>query len=179
MGSHVPTNPHTKCYPIERATWVSSHSSSSRTPGSRLAMAHALAAPRPVATAVPCPARRRHPSSPHAVRLDGPPPPPAERQQQQHGASINAAATLHQRRTLICGLVAAGLGSAVHAGEANAAARRPPPPPPTEKKDPNVSGVQAKVLASKKRKEAMKAAMAELRERGKPVVEEPRSETPQ
>lgn len=52
---------------------------------------------------------------------------------------------------------------------ANAAARRPPPPPPTEKKDPNVSGVQAKILASKKRKEAMEQAMTKLREKGKPV----------
>ncbi|CAN6908786.1 unnamed protein product [Brassica oleracea] len=56
--------------------------------------------------------------------------------------------------------------------EAMAAARRPPPPPAVEKKDPNVSGVQAKVLASKKRKEAMKASMAKLRERGKSVVDE-------
>lgn len=56
---------------------------------------------------------------------------------------------------------------------ANAAARRPPPPPPEEKKDPNVSGVQAKVLASKKRKEAMKQAMAKMREKGKPVDGQP------
>ncbi|KAJ0237457.1 hypothetical protein HA466_0248500 [Hirschfeldia incana] len=56
--------------------------------------------------------------------------------------------------------------------EAMAAARRPPPPPAFEKKDPNVSGVQAKVLASKKRKEAMKASMTKLRERGKSVVDE-------
>ncbi|CAH8351727.1 unnamed protein product [Eruca vesicaria subsp. sativa] len=56
--------------------------------------------------------------------------------------------------------------------EAMAAARRPPPSPPKEKNDPNVSGVQAKVLASKKRKEAMKASMAKLRERGKSVVDE-------
>ncbi|XP_010539694.1 PREDICTED: uncharacterized protein LOC104813690 [Tarenaya hassleriana] len=55
--------------------------------------------------------------------------------------------------------------------EANAAARRPPPPPQAEKKDPNVSGVQAKVLASKKRKEAMKAAIAKLRERGNSINE--------
>lgn len=52
---------------------------------------------------------------------------------------------------------------------ARGAARRPPPPPPTEKKDPNVSGVQAKVLASKRRKEAMKEEVARLRERGKSV----------
>ncbi|KAJ4889603.1 Uncharacterized protein Rs2_29351 [Raphanus sativus] len=64
--------------------------------------------------------------------------------------------------------------------EAMAAARRPPPPPAVEKKDPNVSGVQAKVLASKKRKEAMKASMSKLRERGKSVVDEekPSSSSP-
>lgn len=56
---------------------------------------------------------------------------------------------------------------------AEAAARRPPPPPPQEKKDPNLSGVQAKVLASRKRKEAMKEAMAKLRERGKAVDQPP------
>lgn len=56
---------------------------------------------------------------------------------------------------------------------AEAAARRPPPPPPQEKKDPNLSGVQAKVLASKKRKEALKEAVAKLREKGKPVVKQP------
>ncbi|CAN0857941.1 hypothetical protein LINGRAHAP2_LOCUS7001 [Linum grandiflorum] len=48
---------------------------------------------------------------------------------------------------------------------AEAAARRPPPPPTTaEKKDPNISGVQAKVLASKKRKEAMKQYVAKLKD---------------
>ncbi|KAI4324379.1 hypothetical protein L6164_023924 [Bauhinia variegata] len=74
------------------------------------------------------------------------------------------------RRTLTLGLSGAlllGLSSS-----ASAAARRPPPPPPKEKRDPNVSGVQAKVLASKKRKEAMKEAIAKLRERGKPVQEQ-------
>ncbi|CAI0540977.1 unnamed protein product [Linum tenue] len=50
---------------------------------------------------------------------------------------------------------------------ANAAARRPPPSPPAEKKDPNISGVQAKILASKKRKEAMKDMVSRLREQGK------------
>lgn len=52
---------------------------------------------------------------------------------------------------------------------ARAAARRPPPPPPKEKKDPNISAVQAKVLASKKRKEALKEEVARLREKGKAV----------
>ncbi|KAF8082458.1 hypothetical protein N665_0824s0006 [Sinapis alba] len=80
--------------------------------------------------------------------------------------------------------IVVGLGGAVWSWnaqngkeEAMAAARRPPPPPPKEKNDPTVSGVQAKVLASKKRKEAMKASIAKLREKGKPVVveEEPSS----
>nr|DAD43393.1 TPA_asm: hypothetical protein HUJ06_001623 [Nelumbo nucifera] len=53
------------------------------------------------------------------------------------------------------------------------AAKRPPPPPPQEKKDPNVSGVQAKVLASIKRKEAMKEAMAKLRGKGKSINLQP------
>nr|XP_010927914.1 uncharacterized protein LOC105049841 [Elaeis guineensis] len=74
----------------------------------------------------------------------------------------------HQRRVLIYGLVASGIGSLSPDG-ANAAQRRPPPPLPEEKKDPSLSGLQAKVLASKKRKEAMKEEMAKLREKGKPV----------
>ncbi|CAM8909817.1 unnamed protein product [Rhodiola kirilowii] len=53
---------------------------------------------------------------------------------------------------------------------ANAAGRRPPPKPPAEKKDPNISGLAAKILASKKRKEEMKEAVAKQRQRGKPVV---------
>ncbi|GJM99251.1 hypothetical protein PR202_ga16337 [Eleusine coracana subsp. coracana] len=55
---------------------------------------------------------------------------------------------------------------------ASAASKRRPPPPESstgEKKDPNISGVQAKVLASRKRKEAMKEAVAKMREKGKPV----------
>lgn len=84
----------------------------------------------------------------------------------------------------LCRAIVVGLGSGLWSWnalngkeEAMAAARRPPPPPPKEKNDPTVSGVQAKVLASKKRKEAMKASIAKLRERGKPVVveEEPSS----
>ena len=78
----------------------------------------------------------------------------------------------------MCWCRAAGLGLAgallsfiVGDRSANAAARRPPPPPvdEKEKKDPNVSGVLAKVLASKRRKEAMKEEVAKLREKGKPV----------
>ncbi|XVF29595.1 hypothetical protein REPUB_Repub15cG0135600 [Reevesia pubescens] len=77
---------------------------------------------------------------------------------------------LVHRRTVTLSLAGAVIG--LNVGDlrsANAAARRPPPPPPEEKKDPNVSGLQAKVLASKKRKEAMKQAMAKMREKGKPV----------
>ncbi|KAL2470127.1 Uncharacterized protein Adt_38263 [Abeliophyllum distichum] len=53
--------------------------------------------------------------------------------------------------------------------DASGAARRPPPPPPQEKKDPSVSGLTAKILASKKRKEAMKESIAKIRENGKPI----------
>ncbi|XP_008807249.1 uncharacterized protein LOC103719676 [Phoenix dactylifera] len=77
-------------------------------------------------------------------------------------------ARFHRRRVFIYGLIASGIGSLSPDG-ANAAQRRPPPPPPEEKKDPSVSGLQAKVLASKKRKEAMKEEMTKLREKGKPV----------
>lgn len=80
------------------------------------------------------------------------------------------------------GLTAAVVGLTMSIGErnANAAARRPPPPPSEEKKDPNVSGVQAKVLASKKRKEAMKEYVAKLREKGKSInVPSSPSESPE
>lgn len=50
---------------------------------------------------------------------------------------------------------------------ASAAKRRPSAPPTEEKKDPNLSGLQAKLLASKKRKEAMKETVAKLKENGK------------
>ncbi|GFY82842.1 hypothetical protein Acr_02g0010820 [Actinidia rufa] len=73
------------------------------------------------------------------------------------------------RRSVTLGFVGAVVGLSIGNRKASAAARRPPPPPAGEKKDPNVSGLQAKVLASKKRKEAMKEAVAKLRERGKPV----------
>ncbi|CAM8956719.1 unnamed protein product [Rhodiola kirilowii] len=78
------------------------------------------------------------------------------------------------RSTVIFGLVAgavlAGLSLSVGDESANAAGRRPPPKPPAEKKDPNISGLAAKILASKKRKEEMKEAVAKQRQRGKPVV---------
>ncbi|KAH7663872.1 hypothetical protein IHE45_14G084600 [Dioscorea alata] len=76
---------------------------------------------------------------------------------------------LHQRRTFTNGLIGVATIMFISADSANAAARRPPPPPPAEKIDPNMSGVTAKVLASKKRKEAMKAEIAKLREKGKVI----------
>uniref|UniRef100_A0A2P2NQ61 Uncharacterized protein LOC105134595 n=1 Tax=Rhizophora mucronata TaxID=61149 RepID=A0A2P2NQ61_RHIMU len=72
------------------------------------------------------------------------------------------------RRNVTLGLAGAVMGLNFGGLSANAA-RRPPPPPPEEKKDPNVSGVQAKVLASKKRKEAMKELVGKLREKGKVI----------
>ncbi|KAM3258983.1 hypothetical protein ACQJBY_050631 [Aegilops geniculata] len=77
------------------------------------------------------------------------------------------------RRAFLNGLViaAAGAGALLgHVDAAPAASKRRAPPPPTEekeKKDPNLSGVQAKVLASRKRKEAMKEAVAKMKEKGK------------
>lgn len=77
---------------------------------------------------------------------------------------------IHARcRAVTLSLAGAVLGLNLGDRSSSAAARRPPPPPPTEKKDPNVNGVLAKVLASKKRKEAMKESVAKLRESGKPV----------
>ncbi|TVU08917.1 hypothetical protein EJB05_42345 [Eragrostis curvula] len=75
------------------------------------------------------------------------------------------------RRTFLCGLIAAGASAMLGPDIASAASKRRPPPPETteEKKDPNISGVQAKVLASRKRKEAMKEAVAKMREKGKTV----------
>lgn len=65
------------------------------------------------------------------------------------------------------GLSTVAIGLLVSPDNATAAKRRPPPPPPGEKKDLNVSGLQAKLIASKKRKEAMKETVAKLRENGK------------
>ncbi|EPS63920.1 hypothetical protein M569_10863, partial [Genlisea aurea] len=75
------------------------------------------------------------------------------------------------RRNLVLGMTAGVVFGAFP--ESMAAGRRPPPPPPVEKKDPNISGVAAKVLASKKRKEAMRDAVAKLREKGKKNIQEP------
>ncbi|KDP35144.1 hypothetical protein JCGZ_10678 [Jatropha curcas] len=80
-------------------------------------------------------------------------------------------ANLVHRRSVSLGLAGAWLGLNIGDRSANAA-RRPPPPPSEEKKDPNLSGVQAKVLASKKRKEAMKESIAKLREKGKTINEQ-------
>ncbi|CAI8618320.1 unnamed protein product [Vicia faba] len=77
--------------------------------------------------------------------------------------------TLHRRAMMgLSGAAVLGL-SWSNEQSARAAARRPPPSPPKEKKDPNVSAVQAKVMASKKRKEALKEEVARLREKGKAV----------
>ncbi|GAB2289579.1 hypothetical protein Dimus_023888 [Dionaea muscipula] len=87
--------------------------------------------------------------------------------------SAAAAASPLPRRILNWGMVGVTLGwNMVVENRATAAARRPPPPPTQaepNKKDPNVSGVLAKVLASKKRKEDMKLAVTKLREKGKPI----------
>ncbi|XP_047306900.1 uncharacterized protein LOC124910281 [Impatiens glandulifera] len=97
-----------------------------------------------------------------------------------HDDDSNAAQpiTITNRRTVALGL--AGAFSGLILGEvhnARAANKRKPPPPPSqpeEKKDPSVSGVLAKVLASKKRKEAMKQTVAALREKGK-TIDQPSS----
>ncbi|KAJ9187240.1 hypothetical protein P3X46_002721 [Hevea brasiliensis] len=77
---------------------------------------------------------------------------------------------LIHRRTVSLGLAGALVGLNIGDRSANAA-RRPPPPPPEEKKDPSLSGLQAKVLASKKRKEALKEFVAKQREKGKQTNE--------
>ncbi|KAF9606348.1 hypothetical protein IFM89_025016 [Coptis chinensis] len=91
----------------------------------------------------------------------------------QHGLSQaraqNSFAEPIDRRTFMWGLVGVAMGINASDQNANAAQKRPPPPPPKEKQDPNVTGVLAKVLASKKRKEALKEAAAKLREKGKPI----------
>ncbi|XP_020587853.1 uncharacterized protein LOC110029765 [Phalaenopsis equestris] len=71
-----------------------------------------------------------------------------------------------QRRSIFYGLVGAGIGLSLFCNDVSAA-KRQPPAPLMEKKDPNVSGVQAKVLASKKRKEEFKEEVARLREKGR------------
>ncbi|KAH0461469.1 hypothetical protein IEQ34_009044 [Dendrobium chrysotoxum] len=63
------------------------------------------------------------------------------------------------------------IDAGISASSDEASAKRRQRPPPTEKKDLNVSGVQAKVLASKKRKEEFKEEISRLRERGEKLVE--------
>ncbi|XP_050237022.1 uncharacterized protein LOC126686815 [Mercurialis annua] len=87
-------------------------------------------------------------------------------------ASHSDSNNLINRRNVSLSLASVLLSSTVADRSANAA-RRPPPPPAAEKKDPNVNGVLAKVLASKKRKEEMKQSIAKLREKGK-VIEPPK-----
>lgn len=82
-----------------------------------------------------------------------------------------------KRSVIIHGLFGVGLATSALFDNAEASARRPPPPPPTEKKDPNMSAAQAKILASKKRKEAMKENVAKLREEGKTITDTPTSVT--
>ncbi|XP_010498605.1 PREDICTED: uncharacterized protein LOC104776270 [Camelina sativa] len=109
----------------------------------------------------------------HAVRLSSPSP-----RSLPQAPPVDLEVPPVNRRTIVLGLGGAlwSWNALTAKEEAMAAARRPPPPPPKEKKDPTVSGVQAKVLASKKRKEEMKASIAKLREKGKLVVEaEPKS----
>ncbi|CAM0952446.1 unnamed protein product [Alopecurus aequalis] len=88
-------------------------------------------------------------------------------------SSTSVATRCDTRRAFLHGVMiaAAGAGTLLgHVDAAPAASKRRAPPPPAEekeKKDPNMSGVQAKVMASRKRKEAMKEATAKLREKGK------------
>uniref|UniRef100_A0ACD5YFZ2 Uncharacterized protein n=1 Tax=Avena sativa TaxID=4498 RepID=A0ACD5YFZ2_AVESA len=90
---------------------------------------------------------------------------------------------LDSRRAFLQGVViaAAGAGTLLgHVDAAPAASKRRAPPLPAEekeKKDPNMSGVQAKVMASRKRKQAMKEATEKLREKGKNPADAPAATT--
>lgn len=77
------------------------------------------------------------------------------------------------RRNLALGLVGLVVGLSVDDRKAATAAGRRAPAPalPMEKMEPGISGLTAKVLASKKRKEAMKESIAKLREKGRPIQE--------
>ncbi|KAK4253440.1 hypothetical protein QN277_010743 [Acacia crassicarpa] len=81
--------------------------------------------------------------------------------------------SLPRRALIISGTMLLVLSLSEHSQNARAAARKPPPSPSEEKRDPNVSGVQAKVLASKKRKDAMKQAVSKLREKGDLIKQPP------
>ncbi|KAJ1692312.1 hypothetical protein LUZ63_009010 [Rhynchospora breviuscula] len=76
---------------------------------------------------------------------------------------------VYTKREIMYGLSTMAIGSLVAPDSAKAAKRRPAPPSTEEKKDPNLSALQAKLLASKKRKEAMKDTVAKLRENGKTI----------
>ncbi|OAY50389.1 uncharacterized protein LOC110614755 [Manihot esculenta] len=121
-------------------------------------MAHSLATPPPAASPSPFSTKSTKNTTTHVPSLGF----------HRDSKPLSHCSLLH-RRTVSLGLAGALVGLNIGDRSANAAARRPPPPPPQEKKDPNLSGVQAKVLASKKRKEAMKEFAAKQREKGKPI----------
>lgn len=59
------------------------------------------------------------------------------------------------------------VSSVLYTKEAHAGKRKTPPPEePKQKNDPNISALQAKVLASNRRKEAMKASLEKMRGNG-------------
>ncbi|GMH28600.1 hypothetical protein Nepgr_030443 [Nepenthes gracilis] len=129
------------------------------------AMAHAFAQAVPAATSTPMISSLSRSSSPSLhFHISSP-----CRKGSAHSSSRSTSCL--QRRSIALGLAAAVLGMTVNRDEQSAwaAARRPPPAPPAEKKDPSVSGLQAKILASKKRKETMKEAIAKQREMGKRI----------
>ncbi|KAF6137476.1 hypothetical protein GIB67_008425 [Kingdonia uniflora] len=130
-------------------------------------MAHSLTPPPPVAT--PISTRTDDKRNTTLPSLGFPRKSSVHRSFHQ---AVESHASFVDRRSLIWGMTLAvttmGANKSV-----NAAQRRPPPSAPKEKKDPNVSGVQAKVLASMKRKEAMKDAVAKLKEKGKPIYSSP------
>uniref|UniRef100_A0A0E0M3F8 Uncharacterized protein n=1 Tax=Oryza punctata TaxID=4537 RepID=A0A0E0M3F8_ORYPU len=114
------------------------------------------------------------PQSTAAAMIARPPPSPAKNSVTllPPGAKCSGGG----RRAFLRGVIAAGACSLLLGGDGGgiasaASKRRAPPPPvaPEERKDPSVSGLQAKVMASKKRKEAMKEFVAKMREKGKPV----------
>uniref|UniRef100_A0A0D9XFP3 Uncharacterized protein n=1 Tax=Leersia perrieri TaxID=77586 RepID=A0A0D9XFP3_9ORYZ len=113
-----------------------------------------------------------HPMAAMISKSPPPPPPPKNSVAKCGSCGVRRAFFL---RGMIAAGAGAGAGSLLLGGGGDIASaaskRRAPPPPatPEERKDPSVSGLQAKVLASKKRKEAMKEFVAKMREKGKPV----------
>ncbi|CAO2821764.1 unnamed protein product [Amaranthus hypochondriacus] len=110
-------------------------------------------------------------------------PPPCKATADADAPPLVLSTVNHSRRNIITiGVVGTIFGINNGEKKAWAGARRAPQPEAArdvEKKDPNMSAVQAKVLASRKRKEAMKQAMAKQRERGKKVIEKPSNSSPQ